>query len=87
LLDEENEEQIRCLGAAVFDHTGSVVGALSISSPAFALPLEKAHDLGPLVVLAAAKLSRSLGARVDQLPGVYVDGLVTAEPVAVPSER
>lgn len=85
--DEENEEQIRCLGAAVFDHKGNVIGALSLSSPAFALPLEVAHDLGPALVLAAADISLSLGARVDQLPDVYAEVLAGDERVVAPGER
>lgn len=73
--DEENEEHVRCLGAAAFDHTGTVIGGLSLSAPAFAMALEKAHELGGAVVLAAANFSLSLGAKVDQLPDVYAGAL------------
>jgi IclR family transcriptional regulator, acetate operon repressor len=73
--DEENEEQIRCLGAAAFDHKGNAIGGLSLSAPAFGMPLEKAHGLGTSVVLAAANISLGLGARIDQLPGVYAEVL------------
>jgi len=66
--DEENEEQIRCVGAAVFDHRGRVVGGLSLSAPAFALSLKEADKLGPAVTAASSAVSLSLGARPDQLP-------------------
>jgi Transcriptional regulator len=69
--DEENEEQIRCVGAAVFDHWGHVIGGLSLSAPAFALSLAEAGNLGPAVASASSALSLSLGAHPDQLPAAY----------------
>lgn len=69
--DEENEEHVRCVGAAVIDHSGHVIGGLSLSAPAFALTLPDAHALGPKVMASAAQLSLSLGARPDQLPPPY----------------
>ena len=67
----ENEEDIRCVGAAVFDHRGDVLGGLSLSAAAFALPLEEANSLGPAVVAAAAAVSLSLGVRPEHLPGPF----------------
>jgi DNA-binding IclR family transcriptional regulator len=69
--DEENEEHIRCVGAAVFDHRGHAVGGVSLSAPAFALTLRHAHELGPALAVAAGEISRNLGARDDQLPDAY----------------
>lgn len=61
--DEENEPGIRCVGAAVSDHTGRAVGAVSIST----IVLEPWHaplaDLGKRVRAAAREISESLGAR------------------------
>lgn len=60
--DEENEAGIRCVGAAVADHTGRVIGAISVSqliSDAAARPLA---DVGPQVVAAARAISTLLGA-------------------------
>jgi len=69
--DEENEEQIRCVGAAIFDRRGHVIGGMSLSAPAFAMPVTMAHLLGPSVLAAARELSISLGARQDVLPAPY----------------
>lgn len=69
--DEENEEQIRCVGAAVFDEHGHAIGALSLSAPAFAMPLAMARLLGPSVTGAACAVSLSLGARLGRLPPPY----------------
>jgi IclR family transcriptional regulator, acetate operon repressor len=85
--DEENEEQIRCLGAAAFDHKGRAIGGLSLSAPAFGMPLEKAHGLGTSVVLAAANISLGLGARIDQLPGVYAEVLAKNDRVVSSADR
>lgn len=73
--DEENEEQVRCVGAAVFDHRGATAGAVSVSAPAFAFSLEEAHRLGPAVVGAAGAISLALGARPEQLPASYAGAL------------
>ncbi len=79
--DEENEEHIRCVAAAVFDYRGKVIGGVSISAPAFALTLQQAHDLGPALVEAGGRISTELGVRRDQLPDAYhlVDGEVRGD--------
>jgi len=69
--DQENEEDIRCVGAAVFDHRGQVTGGLSLSAAAFALPPDEANDLGPAVVASAAAVSLGLGARPEHLPAPF----------------
>jgi DNA-binding IclR family transcriptional regulator len=56
---EENEAGVCAVGAAVFDHTGDVFGAVS----AAALVHQAAEARGALVAEAAAAVSRSLGAR------------------------
>lgn len=60
--DEENEELIRCVGAAFRDHNNSVLGAISVSAPSFLMSLEQAVRLGPHVLRAADTLSAALGA-------------------------
>lgn len=60
--DEENETDVRCVGAAVFDSGGQVSGAISVSGLAFLFSLEDAHEIGPQVRAAARRVSESLGA-------------------------
>ncbi len=61
--DLENEEGIRCVGAAILNHEGQPVAALSVSGPAFRLTLERAEELGPAVRMTAQGISRQLGYR------------------------
>lgn len=57
---EENEAGVHAVGAAVFDHTGEVLGGISTAS---LVDLTKAdEDLPALVTAAAAEVSRALGA-------------------------
>jgi IclR family acetate operon transcriptional repressor len=58
----ENEEGIRCVGAAVFDHEGRVAGAISISGSAANLTLDRVRrDLGPRVKETAGRISHAMG--------------------------
>jgi IclR family acetate operon transcriptional repressor len=61
--DEENERNIRCVGAAVRDHTGAATHAISVSALTVELSVEDALALGPRVVAAAETVSEALGAR------------------------
>jgi DNA-binding IclR family transcriptional regulator len=61
--DEENERNIRCVGAAVRDHTGAVTHAISVSALTVELSFDDAVALGPRVVEAADAVSQALGAR------------------------
>jgi len=62
LDDEENERNIRCVGAAVFDHRDRPVGAVSVSTLTFEVERDAVVALGPRVVMAADALSAALGA-------------------------
>ncbi|MDR7416272.1 MAG: IclR family transcriptional regulator [Armatimonadota bacterium] len=65
----ENEEGIRCVGAPIFDHTGAVAGAVSVSGSVATISLERARrELGPLVREAAERISRELGWTGTLLP-------------------
>jgi DNA-binding IclR family transcriptional regulator len=64
--DEENEGNIRCVGAAVFDHTGRVTGGVSVSTLAFELDLAAAEALGPTVLDAARAVSKAIGAPAER---------------------
>jgi len=61
--DEENERNIRCVGAAVLDHRGRPAWAISVSALTVELGRDEAHALGPRVIAAARALSETLGAR------------------------
>lgn len=61
--DVENEPEIRCVAAPVFDHSGAGACAVSVSAPAARLGRARVPELGRLVTTAAAEISRRLGAR------------------------
>ncbi len=58
---EENEDGVRCVGAPVFDHGLSVVGAISIAGPVFRFSEQRMTELAGYVVTAAQEVSRRLG--------------------------
>ena len=64
--DEENEEGGRCVAAAVFNHKGEAVAAISLSAPIQRFPIEKLDDYGSLVKEAAAAISRQMGASPEE---------------------
>ncbi|HLE42804.1 MAG TPA: IclR family transcriptional regulator [Methylomirabilota bacterium] len=68
LDNEEGEPGIRCVGAPIFDHRGHVIGSLSVSGPAYRLPLARLTAWGPLVREAAAHVSAALGFRPAARP-------------------
>jgi DNA-binding IclR family transcriptional regulator len=59
--DEENEIGIRCVGAAIRDHTGAVVGGISASTLAMEHTMDQLAALGPRVLRAADEVSTALG--------------------------
>lgn len=59
--NEENEEGVRCIGAAVLDHSGHPIAAVSVSAPSFRLPMEKVPVAAESVCRAARALSEELG--------------------------
>lgn len=61
--DEENEEGVRCVGAAILDSTGSAVAAISVSGPSFRITKEKVPVVSRSVVAAAQAISAQLGYR------------------------
>lgn len=58
----ENEEGVRCVGAAIRDERQSPLAALSVSAPASRLSLSAARKLGPQCAATGARISRELGA-------------------------
>lgn len=59
--DEEKEEGLRCVGAAVHAHSGKLVAAMSISGPAFRMTKERIPEVGRALLQAASDLSADLG--------------------------
>jgi IclR family transcriptional regulator, KDG regulon repressor len=59
--DEEKEEGLRCVGAAVRGHSGRLFAAMSISGPAFRMTKERIPEIGQAVMGAANELSAELG--------------------------
>jgi IclR family transcriptional regulator, acetate operon repressor len=58
--DEENERNIRCVGAAVRDGHGPPTGAVSVSALTLDLTLDDVPRVGRRVMSAADELSRAL---------------------------
>ena len=59
--DEEKEEGLRCIGAAVQAHSRKLVAAMSISGPAFRMTKERIPEVGQALLQAAGELSTELG--------------------------
>lgn len=60
--DVENEPEIRCVAAPIFDRSGAVTAACSLSGPQSRITRQRTKELGPLIAAAAAEISRQLGA-------------------------
>lgn len=59
---EEFQPGVICLGAAVRDHAGAVVGSLSVSSPVFRATPEHLEQIRIHLLAATDELSMELGA-------------------------
>jgi IclR family transcriptional regulator, acetate operon repressor len=68
---EEFRPGVICLGAAIRDHAGAVVGSISVSSPAFRSTPEYIEQMKGHLIAAADELSIELGA-----PGAILQGSV-----------
>lgn len=64
--NEENEAGVRCVGAAIFNSIGDVVGAVSISALTFLLSPGKVDEAGSAVRAAAADISATFGAAAQR---------------------
>ncbi|MEB8340767.1 IclR family transcriptional regulator [Streptomyces endophyticus] len=61
--DEENEPGIRCVGAAIRDHTGLVTYGISLSTLALEHTKSQVEAMAPLAIAAARDISAGLGHR------------------------
>jgi DNA-binding IclR family transcriptional regulator len=59
--NEENELGVRCVGAALFDHKGYPIAAISVSGPTMRVTWDHVDQLGQLVKQTAEKISQHLG--------------------------
>lgn len=60
--DAENEAEIRCVAAPVFDHDRRMVAAVSLSGPTTRMSVERLRELSSSVIACSAAISRQLGA-------------------------
>jgi IclR family acetate operon transcriptional repressor len=60
--DEEDNEGVFCVGAAVLDHNHRCAGGISVTGLKIELPLWRIQQLGRTVAEHAARISASLGA-------------------------
>lgn len=62
--DEERAEGLRCVGAAIYNEHGEVLGAISVSGPKVRMPDERLGELGPMVKRAAAAITHRIGGKM-----------------------
>ncbi|MCX7303772.1 MAG: IclR family transcriptional regulator [Hyphomicrobiales bacterium] len=61
--DEERNEGMRCVAAAIFNEFGEPVAGISVSGPTVRVTPERAAATGPLVARAAAEVTKAIGGR------------------------
>ncbi len=59
--NEENERGVRCIGAPVFDYSGSIAGAFSVSIPTVRVNDQKIAEFLPYIHGTMEKISRDMG--------------------------
>jgi IclR family acetate operon transcriptional repressor len=65
--NEEKEQGLRCVSAAVRGHSGKLLAAISVSGPAFRITKERLPAIGQVVMRAAQDLSAEFGYRAVPL--------------------
>ncbi|MGB6955000.1 MAG: IclR family transcriptional regulator C-terminal domain-containing protein, partial [Bradyrhizobium sp.] len=68
---EEFRPGVICLGAAIRDHAGAVVGSISVSSPAFRATQDYLDQIKVHLIAVTDELSAELGA-----PGATLRGSI-----------
>jgi IclR family acetate operon transcriptional repressor len=61
--DRENEPEVRCVAAPIFNHDDVVVAALSVSSLTSRMTPAKVREVGPLAAAVGLRISVKLGSR------------------------
>jgi IclR family acetate operon transcriptional repressor len=62
--DEERNEGMRCVAAAIFNEFGEPVAGISVSGPTVRVTPERAAAIGPLVARAAAEVTKTIGGKL-----------------------
>lgn len=58
---QENELGVCCIGTPIFDYSGQVVGAISISGPAERMTAARQREFGPAIRDTGLRLSKRMG--------------------------
>ncbi len=58
---EESSLGVNCVAAPIYDHTGEVIAAMSVSVPNHRMTTNRMAELTQLLLLYASQLSRTLG--------------------------
>lgn len=66
--DRENEPEVRCVAAPIFDHTGEVAAALSVSGLTSRMTAARVRTLGSVVAQVGMRISRELGSGSGTAP-------------------
>lgn len=61
--DRENEPEVRCVAAPIFNHDDAVVAALSVSSLTSRMTPAKVREVGPMAATVGLRISVKLGSR------------------------
>ncbi len=61
--DRENEPEVRCVAAPIFNHDDAVVAALSVSSLASRMTAVQVREVGPMAATVGLRISVKLGSR------------------------
>ncbi len=59
--DRENEPEVRCVAAPIFNHADAVTSAISVSGLTSRITAARVRELGPLIAETALRISRQLG--------------------------
>jgi DNA-binding IclR family transcriptional regulator len=70
--NEEAEEGLRCVAAAILGRNGRPLGAISTSAPSFRLPLDKVPMVAAAVCAAARALSEESGYQAPPQPEIKI---------------
>jgi IclR family transcriptional regulator, KDG regulon repressor len=73
----ENEAGALCFGAPIFDATGAVVAAVSVSSPESRVDAAREREIAAAVRAAADGITHRIGGRTPQIEGGATDGLLS----------